>query len=65
MRTHAPNMKGNCPMTNKEKLIQFVETLTYEEAEKIIAYLESASSPETIVPLLPPNTVPQEQEVSV
>ena len=51
--------------SNKEKLIQFIENLTYEEAEKIIAYLESASSLEAIVPLLPPCSSLQEQEVAV
>ena len=60
-----PKKKGNCPMTNKEKLVQFIETLTYEEAEKIIAYLESASSLEAIVPHLPPCSSLQEQEVAV
>lgn len=52
-------------MTNKEQLIQFIEALTYEEAEKIIAYLESASSPEAIFPHLPPCSSLQEQEVAV
>ncbi len=48
-------------MSNKEKLIQFIEKLTNEETEKIIAYLETVSTSEEVVLPPPPNIVPQVQ----
>ena len=47
-------------MSNKEKLIQYINDLTNDEAEKIISFLKSTPSPEEVSQLLPQNNSPQE-----
>ena len=52
-------------MTNKEKLIQFLNNLTNEEADYIISYLTKSASFEEVSPLPLQNNFQQEQEVAV
>lgn len=65
MGTLVSILKGDILMTNKQKLIEYIHNLTNEDAEKIIAYLETVSSSVGVVPPVPLNIVPQEQEVVV
>ena len=56
-----PVLKGVHTMSNKYELIQFIHSLTNEDAEKIITFLESTSSLEEVFQLLPQNNFPQDQ----
>lgn len=51
-------------MTAQEKLIQFIHSLTNEEADTIISFLKESASSEEVFLHRPPNTVPQEQVVA-
>lgn len=62
---HMRYLEGDCTMTNKEKLFQYILSLTNEEAEAFIAYLETASSSEEGAPPVPPCSSPQDQAVAV
>lgn len=50
-------------MSNKEKLIQYINNLTNEEAEEIISYLETVPSSAIGIPLPLPSNSPQEQTI--
>ena len=49
-------------MSDKEKLIQLIASLTNEEAEAFIAYLKTAPEAAAVEPPPPPNNSPQGQE---
>ena len=57
-------LKGDIPMTNKEKLIEYIHNLTNEEADYIISYLTKSASFEEASLHLPQNNSPQVQEVA-
>ena len=61
MGTLVPGLKGVHTMSNKEKLIQYIHNLTNEEAEIIISFLKSTSSPEGVALHRPQNSSLQEQ----
>lgn len=58
-------LRGEILMSNKDKLIQYINNLTNEEAEIIISFLKESASSEEVSPHLPLYIVPQEQATSV
>jgi hypothetical protein len=62
---NVPILKGVILMSNKEKLIEYINNLTNEEADAIISYLKQSQTVEEVSLHLPLCNSLQEQEVAV